>query len=153
MKKMTDNSDNQQPSETNADTPIQQLRKNISAQVNGLKKSVLAIQQESLRDMHSTIHNIFKILSTDNMEQLSNQDKEVKQQLDQVMQEADVLTAKSSFQLNLAAAKNSLPAQTYHDAATQAMEFAQASVQNAIASAEGSIEKAEKILTNMDGKK
>jgi hypothetical protein len=116
MKKQLDNRVNPTPTVTSTDTQLQQLRKNIKAQVEELKRTVSVIQQQSLKEMQDAVSNAFKTFTTDGLQQLSQQ---------------NTVPATSSVQ-------------TTTDAGRKAVEQAQISVRNAIANSMSSMEEAQK---------
>jgi hypothetical protein len=116
MKKQQDNRVNPTPAVTSTDTQLQQLRKNIKAQVEELKRTVCVIQQQSLKEMQDAVSNAFKTFTTDSLQQLSQQ---------------DTVPATSTVQ-------------TDTDAGRKAVEQAQISVRNAIANSMSSMEEAQK---------
>jgi F0F1-type ATP synthase membrane subunit b/b' len=131
MKKQQDNKVNQAPA-VGTDTQLQQLRKNIKAQVEELKRTVSVIQQQSLKEVQDAVSDAFKTFTSDSLQQLSKQDAAIKQQLDQAVQEVDKLVPANSV------------LQTTTDAGRKAVEQAQISVRNAIASSMSSMEEAQK---------
>lgn len=118
MKKQQDNRVNQAPvpAVTGTDIQLQQLRTSIKAQVEELKRTVSVIQQQSLKEVQDAVSNAFKTFTTDSLQQLSKQ---------------DTLPANSILQTNI-------------DAGRKAVEQAQLSVRNAIASSISSMEEAQK---------
>jgi hypothetical protein len=123
MKKQQDNRVNQAPAVTGTDPQLQQLRTNIKAQVEELKRTVSVIQQQSLKEVQDAVSNAFKTFTTDSLQQLSKQD---------------------DSPLHLPAVPVNSSLQTNIDAGRKAVEQAQISVRNAIANSISSMEEAQK---------
>jgi hypothetical protein len=134
-------------------TQVQHLRKTMKAQVALLKQTIFGIQQESLKSMQDAINTAFKTLTADNLEQVNQQDQNIKEQLNKAMEEAEQLNKESLT--NIPEANTKTPISTT-DSTSQttyglnsALQQDTTSIAQAMAIAQNSINTAQKLVNQL----
>ena len=132
---------------------IYQMRKELKAEIMGLKKQVLQIQMQSLKIMQQSVQALFNTQVAETEQLVAIQNREMKQQAEELR----IATKKEEEISNsiLEAEKNNNPAEQLniqYDASLRAMEIARKSVDDAIHAANKSIEEAEQVVKRIDGK-
>lgn len=132
---------------------IYQMRKELKAEIMGLKKQVLQIQMQSLKIMQQSVQALFNTQVAETEQLVAMQNREMKQQAEE-LRIANKKEEEISHNI-LEAEKNNNPAEQLnmqYDASLRAMEIARKSVDDAIQAANRSIEEAEQVVKRIDGK-